>query len=217
MHPCAMHCSLVFQLIHRRFVPWSSVRCFLQQQMDKHRWKSKFIREREKWLLTIRCLDNFNWWVIGLLNGVFLAVFMEWHLPETVSSLLIFATWQNALVHKDVVIWRSWAPSMCQILRACPSFRVAGLVEKARLVTAYDIEQNYFESLLLIMVWNKGRHQFLNVNLIKPSSTGLMTKWVTIWKFPELYSLESQASTMVLLCSITPQALPSSSYSLFQS
>ena len=41
---------------------------------------------------------------------------------------------------------------MCQILRACPSFRVAGLVENARLVTAYDIEQNYFEGQALTMV-----------------------------------------------------------------
>jgi len=173
MHSCAMHCSLVFQLIHRRFGPWSSVRCFLQQQMDKHRWKSKFIREREKWLLTIRCLDNFNWWVIGLLNGVFPAVFMEWCLSWTVSSLLVFASWQRC---RNLSILSTLDVSDF----ASSSFFLEwqDVVENARLVTAYDIEQNYFESLPLIMVWNKRKHQFLNVNLIKPSST--------IWKFPEL-------------------------------
>ena len=68
------------------------------------------------------------------------------------SSLLIFASWQNVLMRKDVVIGRSWAPSLCQILRGCPSFRVTGLFENARLVTGFGIVQNDVESLHLIMV-----------------------------------------------------------------
>lgn len=86
----------------------------------------------------------------------------------------------------------------------CPDFAslsflwVVGLAENERLVTAYGIVQNYFEGLLLSIFCIRRRHQFLNVNLVKPYSTGLMTEWVAFWKCPEIHSLWSKACTVVI-------------------
>ena len=173
-----MHCSLVFQLIHRRFVPWSSVRCFLPQQMDKHRWKSKFIREREKWLLTIRCLDNFNWWVTGLLSEFFLQY--SWN-DACLRLWVVFEFLLPGKMHLCTKMSQLDDPGHPRCVRFC---ELVLLLEWQDWLRRQDWSQLMILNKIISKVWNKRKHQFLNVNLIKPSSTGLMTKWVTIWKYP---------------------------------
>lgn len=127
-----MFCSALYKVLimHVLTLVMSSLRCSLRLLMDRLKWRSRFVRESERWLQTTRFWDSSPWYVLWGGNTE-MQIYISY--PFTAQMLYFCVLNRSASLLLLVASHRLKSPSISMLTGLCTSpLKTRGPAENSR-------------------------------------------------------------------------------------